>query len=75
METKIKDEVIYGDPDTWELIFKISRTRQGWEESTKRMKLPNGYIYQVETRQRNPDGSYSIAKAITFEPVTFAPDK
>jgi hypothetical protein len=38
-------------------------------KSTKAMQI-NGYgcVVQITTQQKNPDGSYAIAEAITFVP-------
>ena len=32
------------------------------------MQLGSGCLVQVTTQQRNPDGSYALAEAITFVP-------
>jgi hypothetical protein len=37
-------------------------------KSTKAMQVPNGCVVQVTTQQRNPDGSYALAEALTFVP-------
>ena len=37
-------------------------------KSTKAMETGNGCVVQVTTQQRNPDGSYAIAEALTFVP-------
>ena len=39
-------------------------------KSTKAMNMGygNGCLVQVTTQQRNPDGSYVIAEALTFVP-------
>ncbi len=65
----IADLKRWGDPDTWELIAKASSNAEGWMKSTKAMEIPGiGCIIQVSTQQRNPDGSYSLAEALTFVP-------
>ena len=64
----IDDVKIYGDSDTWRLICKASSNNQGWMKSTKGMNTCNGCLIQVTTQQKNPDGSYAIAEAITFVP-------
>lgn len=64
----ISDLVVYGNGDTFALLCKASSQEQGWMKSTKVCNLPNGCIVQVTTQQRNPDGSYVVAEALTFVP-------
>ena len=66
----IKDLVVYGDGDTFRLLCKASSQEQGWMKSTKVCNLIDGCIVQVTTQQRNPDGSYSCAEALTYVPNT-----
>jgi hypothetical protein len=37
-------------------------------KSAKAMQTPQGCVVQVTTQQRNPDGSHSVAEALTFVP-------
>lgn len=37
-------------------------------KSTKAMQVPGGCVVQVTTQQKNPDGSYSVAEALTYVP-------
>jgi hypothetical protein len=37
-------------------------------KSTKVCNVENGCIVQVTTQQRNPDGSYAVAEALTYVP-------
>ena len=37
-------------------------------KSTKVMNLPDGALVQVSTQQKNPDGSYSVAEALSYVP-------
>lgn len=38
-------------------------------KSTKAMEIESlGCVVQVTTQQKNPDGSYSLAEALTFVP-------
>jgi hypothetical protein len=67
-KANIADLVVYGDGDTFALLCKASSQEQGWMKSTKVCNLPNGCIVQVTTQQKNPDGSYSVAEALTFVP-------
>lgn len=64
----IPDLVVYGDGDTFALLCKASSQEQGWMKSTKVCNVHNGCIVQVTTQQKNPDGSYAIAEALTFVP-------
>jgi len=73
---KIPDLKVFGDGDTWVLLCKASSEAQGWMKSTKVMNVFGGCVVQVSTQQGDfqkfdrqiPDGSYSIAEAITFVP-------
>ena len=64
----IKDLNVYGDGDTFRLLCKASSQEQGWMKSTKVCNVPSGCIVQVTTQQRNPDGSYACAEALTYVP-------
>ena len=65
----ISDIKVFGDGDTFRLICKASSDEQGWMKSTKAMEIAEvGCLVQVTTQQRNPDGSYSIAEALSFVP-------
>jgi hypothetical protein len=65
----VKDIIFWGNGDIFKLISKASSKNEGWMKSTKAMEIPNaGCVVQVTTQQRNPDGSYSVAEAVTFVP-------
>lgn len=64
----VPDVKIVGNGDLFQLLFKASSEAEGWMKSTKAMEVPNGCIIQVTTQQKNPDGSYSIAEALTYVP-------
>ena len=64
----ISDLQVYGDGDTFGLLCKASSQSQGWMKSTKVANVEGGCIVQVTTQQRNPDGSYAIAEALTYVP-------
>ena len=69
------DVQVYGDPDMWGLLCKASSEDQGWMKSTKGLDIPGvGVVLQVTTQQRNPDGSYSVAEALTFVPGAYLHD-
>ena len=61
----VKDIVFWGDRDTFKLISKASSENEGWMKSTKAMQCGESVVVQVTTQQRNPDGSYAIAEALT----------
>lgn len=61
----VKDIVFWGDGDMFKLISKASSENEGWMKSTKAMQCGSAVVVQVTTQQRNPDGSYSIAEALT----------
>lgn len=64
----IPDLQVYGDGDTFALLCKASSQEQGFMKSTKVCNVEGGCIVQVTTQQRNPDGSYAVAEALTFVP-------
>ena len=64
----VSDLQVWGDGDLFKLISKASSQREGWMKSTKAMSTGDGCLVQVTTQQRNPDGSYTVAEALTFVP-------
>jgi len=65
----VSDLAIWGDGDIFKLICKASSKKEGWMKSTKAMEIIGmGIALQVTTQQRNPDGSYVVAEAVTFIP-------
>lgn len=62
----VKDIKVVGNGDMFQLLCKASSEAEGWMKSTKACELHDGCIIQVTTQQRNPDGSYAIAEAITY---------
>lgn len=64
----VKDIQFWGDGDAFQLICKASSEAEGWMKSTKAMIAGSGVVVQVTTQQRNPDGSYAVAEALTFVP-------
>ena len=61
----VKDIVFWGNGDTFKLISKASSQLEGWMKSTKAMQVGKSVVVQVTTQQRNIDGSYSVAEALT----------
>ena len=65
----IDDLKKFGDPDTFTLLCKASSEKEGWMKSTKVANVGAiGCLVQVTTQQRNLDGSYAVAEALTFVP-------
>lgn len=64
----VSDVEFWGNGDTFKLISKASSEQEGWMKSTKAMDTGTGCVVQVTTQQRNLNGSYSIAEALTFVP-------
>lgn len=68
-KTKVSDIEVVGNGDMFKLLCKASSKEQGWMKSTKAMEIPKvGCVVQVTTQQRNNDGTYSVAEAVTFVP-------
>lgn len=72
----VKDIKVVGNGDMFRLLCKASSQEEGWMKSTKAMQVETGCVVQVTTQQRNPDGSYAVAEALTFVPgVQIAEDE
>lgn len=76
-EKNVPDINKVGNGDMFQLLCKASSEKEGWMKSTKAMEIPGiGCVVQVTTQQRNPDGSYSVAEAVTTVPgVTIIDDE
>lgn len=64
----VKDIVFWGNGDIFKLISKASSDNEGWMKSTKAMDVGNGVVIQVTTQQKNKDGSYAVAEALSYVP-------
>jgi len=66
----VRDVQIVGNGNMFVLLCKASSEAEGWMKSTKAMELPNGIgcVVQVTTQQRNHDGTYAVAEALTYVP-------
>ncbi len=65
----VPDVKVFGNGDSFQLLCKASSAEQGWMKSCKAMEIRGvGCVVQVTTQQKNPDGSYSVAEALTFVP-------
>ena len=61
---------IFGSSE-WQLVSKAWNDAEGWMKSTKALHVEGmGCLVQVSTQQRNPDGSYAVAEALTWVPGT-----
>lgn len=67
-KVNVPDIKVVGNGDMFQLLCKESSQAQGWMKSTKAMETPMGCVVQVTTQQKNPDGSYAVAEALTFVP-------
>jgi hypothetical protein len=64
----VEDLQIVGNGDMFRLLCKAFSQKEGWMKSTKAMKVSGGCLVQVTTQQKNPDGTYVIAEALTYVP-------
>ena len=64
----VKDIKVVGNGGMFRLLCKASSEDEGWMKSTKAMETPMGCVVQVTTQQRNIDGTYAVAEALTFIP-------
>lgn len=72
----VKDIKVVGNGDMFRLLCKASSENEGWMKSTKAMETGGGCVVQVTTQQRNADGSYAVAEALTYVPgVKIADDE
>lgn len=64
----VGDTEVSGAVD-WIVLCKAGSASQGWAKSTKALPIENvGCLVQVTSQQTNPDGSLSLAEAVTFVP-------
>ena len=56
-KTNVKDVVVIGNGDMFQLLCKAYSEKEGWMKSTKAMEVSGGCLVQVTTQQRNLDGS------------------
>ena len=69
VKKNVKDISVVGNGDMFQLLCKASSQEEGWMKSTKACEIQDvGCIVQVTTQQKNLDGSYSLAEALTFVP-------
>lgn len=74
LKDKMPDVKVHGNPGKWVCVAKASSEKYGLMKSTKVMELgyPGSPVYgslvQVTTERKNPDGSVSLAEAVTYCP-------
>jgi hypothetical protein len=67
--SSVPDLQVVGDGDIFQVLSKAWSQEEGWMKSTKALEIKGlGCLVQVTTQQRNPDGSYALAEAVTFVP-------
>ncbi len=72
----VPDIQVVGNGDMFRLLCKASSQAEGWMKSSKAMEVPGGCVVQVTTQQKNLNGTYAIAEAVTFVPgVKIADDE
>jgi len=60
----IKDIVVFGNGDMFQLLCKASSKKEGWMKSTKAMQIDGvGCVVQVTTQQNE-----NVSEALTFVP-------
>ena len=64
----VRDIQFWGNGEAFKLIAKASSVNEGWMKSTKAMQAGTSVVVQVTTQQKNPDGSYALAEALTTVP-------
>ena len=64
----VPDIKVVGNGDMFRLLCKASSEKEGWMKSTKAMQVVGGCVVQVTTQQKNIDGTYSVAEALTYVP-------
>ncbi len=63
----VKDLVVFGNGDIFQLLSKASSKAEGWMKSTKAMEIPGvGCVVQVTTQQGD-----NVAEALTFVPNVY----
>ena len=70
----VPDVKVVGNGDAFQLLCKASSENEGWMKSTKAMQTPHGCVVLVTTQQRNADGSYAVAEALTYVPGVLIAD-
>ena len=70
----VSDIEVIGDDTMFQLLSKVTSKKAGLQRMTSAMQVRGGCIINVTTQQRNPDGSYAIADALTFVPNVWIVD-
>lgn len=65
----VPDLKVVGNGDVFRLLCKASSEAEGFMVSAKAMEVPGvGCYVNVTRQQRNPDGSYVLAEALSYAP-------
>lgn len=58
-----------GNENLYKVLYEKCLPKHDYSTTTKVIPVENcGVIVQVSTMQKNPDGSYSLAEALTYVP-------
>jgi hypothetical protein len=75
-QTLFDDTKVIGDMDMFEVLSSVQIPKDGFERALLAKQVRGGCLVAATTRQKNPDGGYSISDALAFVPnVTITPDK
>lgn len=64
----VSDLVTVGNGDSFRLLCKAYSLEEGWMKSSKAYFDGRGCFVQVTTQQKNQDGTYSLAEALSYSP-------
>ena len=68
-KVNVPDIKVVGNGDMFKLLCKASSQNEGWMKSTKACEIPgSGCIVQVTTQQKDANGGYAVAEALTYVP-------
>lgn len=59
---------IVGDKDAWKVIQHVLFKKKGYIQTTSAMVFSHGHLVRTNTRQLNPDGTFSLSEALCFVP-------
>ncbi len=59
---------VVGDKDAWKVVQHVLFKKKGYVQTTAAMVFPHGHLVRTNTRQLNPDGTFSLSEALCFVP-------
>lgn len=65
LSKKVSDVEVFGNPELFQLVSKVSSASEKWMKSTKVCNLPKGVLVQVTTQQGD-----NVAEALEYIPGT-----